>query len=123
MAHGHWASQVIGPDAGTGSGGGSGAGGGVLVVHLARDGNGEKLDKTWREIRDAMDAGIVPAVNYGTDEAYSGAHIGIINYAGKIEDLYGVAFLALGDGPSGYFNPYPVMMTTDTEDGYPRADK
>jgi hypothetical protein len=46
-----------------GSGGGGGSGGGYLAVH---DNNGT-LDKTWREIRSAIDAGYYVSSIYSSD--------------------------------------------------------
>ncbi len=44
----------------------SGSGGGVLVVHETVSGNVHTLDKTWQEISDAMDVGIVAV--FGVDD-------------------------------------------------------
>lgn len=44
-----------------GSGGGS-SGGGVLVVHETVSGDTHTLDKTWKQIADAVDSGGLPYV-------------------------------------------------------------
>ena len=94
-----WMKEII--DA---SGGGGGTGGGVLIVH---DNDGT-LDKTWKEISDAFDAGVLVHVYRNEDGLLSEETITML--ITNNTDMFGVSI-------SGY--PY----TTNTENGYPVSGK
>lgn len=57
----YWYKEIV--DA-IGSGGGGGTGVGVLVATATQSGAYVTLDKTWKELADAMESGIVPVVLY-----------------------------------------------------------
>lgn len=115
MAHGHWAFQVIGPDAGAGNGGGSGAGG-VFAVHANMDTDGVHLvfDKTYQEIVDAIAQGLLPVVHF-PPEPGDGSDSGLLGVFPV--DLYGystergayVISTCTGN----------LKFATDSTDGYP----
>lgn len=84
--------------------GGGGTGGGVLVVN---DNNGT-LDKTWKEISDAFDAGVLVHAYRNEDGLFSKEIITML--ITNNTDMFGVSI-------SGY--PY----TTNTENGYPVSGK
>ncbi len=84
-----------------------GGGGGVLVIHETVSGNTHTLDKTWKQIADAIDSGVLP-------------YAVIIDEVGKniIKNIFIVDSVAFGSGryivgvnDNGY-------ATTD-ENGYP----
>lgn len=83
------------------NGSGGGSGGGSFVIH--DDGTGT-LDKTWKEIHDALVAGMFVAVVSSFDE---GVGYNIIYQAVNIEGTYSV------DSVDG------ANFSTDSENGYP----
>ena len=93
-----------------GGGGGGSSGGGVLVVNETISEGTHTLDKTWKEISDAANAGtiIYYIIQSGGDE-------GTIMYATRI--VYdGVAYCADFSKIGG--NPYK-FFESETENGYP----
>lgn len=78
------------------------AGGGVFAVGFQDD--GETLDKTWKEIHDAVASRKLVFVIL--DDENWGSDIGIISYVGEAEDGYLVTA----------WNDY---YKTDSETGYP----
>ena len=113
MAHGHWASQVIGPDAGAGSGGGSGAGG-IFVVHgTMNEEQNMTLDKTWQQIVDAISDEQLPVVlSFMSDDGdgHPSASIYVISDVRYENSKYYVT----GDN---------VDFQTDSPNGYPSTLK
>lgn len=97
----YWYKEIV--DA-IGGGGGGGTGGGILVVH---DNDGT-LDKTWKEISDAFDAGALVHVYRNEDGLLSKEIITML--VTNNTDMFGVVI-------SGY--PY----ATNTENGYPVSGK
>lgn len=86
-----------------GSGGGGGTGGGILVVH---DNDGT-LDKTWKEISDAFDAGmLVHAYRNGDGLLFKEIITVLVT---NNTDIFGVSI-------SGY------QYSTNTENGYPVSE-
>lgn len=95
----YWYKEIV--DA-IGSGGGGGTGGGVLVVN---DDNGT-LDKTWKEISDAFDAGTLVHLYQNANGNLTKTVVNII--ATNNTDLYGVG-------------AHNAQYATTTENGYPAS--
>lgn len=88
------------------SGGGGGGGGGVLVVHST---NGT-LDKTWKEIHDAMGTSLAILL---ADSEYNGFTVSVGCEADWEGGDYWIGF--------GDFHANVTIFLTDSEDGYPQA--
>ena len=86
-----------------GSGGGGGTGGGAMVATATKSGAYVTLDKTWKELADAMESGIVPVVLYidGTNKYKE-----TVTIIQEASDYY-------------YANTSSFSFETDTETGYP----
>lgn len=95
---------------------GGGTGGGVLVLNITQDGT---LDKTWLEIKNALNAGqVVTIANYSiTPNEGMFAHI---VYA-KVEDgAYKVVIQEYLEPASGnVWQISALEASTDSENGYP----
>ena len=98
-----WMKEII--DA-SGGGGGGGGGGGVLVVHST---NGT-LDKTWKEIHDAMGTSLAILL---ADSEYNGFTVSVGCEADWEGGDYWIGF--------GDFHANVTIFLTDSEDGYPQA--
>lgn len=87
----------------SGSGGGGGTGGGALVVTATQSGAYVTLDKTWKELADAMESGIVPVILYndGTNKYKE-----TVTYINDMSDYY-------------YVSTSSFSFETETETGYP----
>lgn len=85
----------------------AGSGGGVLVVHANESG---ALDKTWQEMADAVEAGIVCTFHFGEIVSDNGLTVWYLTgiFAGDGE--YGVAVSNSGD---------TVTFIADSASGYP----
>lgn len=83
-----------------------GGGGGVLVVHST---NGT-LDKTWKEIHDAMGTSLAILL---ADSEYNGFTVSVGCEADWEGGDYWVGF--------GDFHSNVTIFLTDSEDGYPQA--
>ena len=86
-----------------GSGGGGGTGGGVLVATATQSGAYATLDKTWKELADAMESGIVPVILYNDGTNKYKETVTMIN---ETSDLYSVSTTSF-------------TFEVDTETGYP----
>lgn len=86
-----------------GSGGGGGTGGGVLVATATQSGAYATLDKTWKELADAMESGIVPVILYNDGTNKYKETVTMIN---ETSDLYSVSTTSFS-------------FEVDTETGYP----
>lgn len=89
---------------GGGSGGGS-SGGGTLKVNMTETESGDKtiytLDKTWKQISDAIENGTIPyMIDYGN---------GFVNILSEIHT----------DGSTVYSVNFGQVYETDSENGYP----
>ena len=89
--------------------GGSGGSGDTLVVNVVKDDSNERLDKTWQEIKDALDRAVIH-VTVGSIELY-----GIIPGVSEDSDMssYSVSFSGntyTTTSPDGY----PTMASTDS---------
>ena len=107
----YWYKEIV--DA-IGSGGGGGTGGGVLVLNTTQD---DTLDKTWLEIKNALNAGqVVTIANYAISPN-EGMFAHITNV--KVEDgVYKVIIqesIMQGHG----WEISAVEASTDSENGYP----
>lgn len=98
------------------SSGGGGGGSDFFEVHFDEDEG--TLDKTWKEIEDALLAGTVPfyVLTY-EEEIQAGTAMYLCNHVQRLESLYTTAFTAIvyNNGPA--FDS--VFFTTDSENGYP----
>lgn len=92
-------------DLGNVAGGGGGAG--ALIVHVI---NGT-LDKTWKEISDAVESGSVTALYDGNASDRS---IFCLSYVGTEEGNYMVVFIDFSSG-----SVVPLVCVATAEDGYP----
>ena len=82
---------------------GGGSTGGVMIVHM----NGNRLDKTWQEIFDAIRSGMLVMLNSVTEaEDFTSANNEFIQGASYVDDTYNVYI-----GVDNYF--------TTSSDGYP----
>ena len=96
-----------------GSGGGGGGGSGVLVVGVTIDGNTATLDKTWQEIYDASQAGVVVMSGLPQNIAYlSGL------YAGSIGDTIATPWVTEFTIMS-QSEVHSTQFDASTADGYP----
>lgn len=89
--------------------GGGGSGGGALRVNMTYEGSDVVLDKTWEEIVEAIDGGVLPYVYAGTDGS-----LGSIFYINQYEDTgsgYNVS-IKENDGTS-------TIFTASSKTGYP----
>jgi hypothetical protein len=109
----YWYKEIV--DA-IGSGGGGGTGGGALVLNITQD---DTLDKTWLEIKNALNAGqVVTIANYAlSPNAGMFAHI---VYA-KVEDgVYKVVIQEYIEPASdNVWQISAIEASTDSENGYP----
>lgn len=106
-----WMKEII--DA---SGGGGGTGGGVLILNITQN---NTLDKTWLEIKNALNAGqVVTIANYATSQD-EGMFAHIAN--AKVEDgVYKVIIQEYIVPASGnVWEISAVELSTDSENGYP----
>ena len=86
-----------------GSGGGGGTGGGAMVATATQSGAYVPLDKTWKELADAMESGIVPVILYNDGTNKYKETVTMIN---ETSDLYSVSTTSF-------------TFEVDTETGYP----
>ena len=90
-----------------GGGGGGSSGGGVLVIHETVSGTTHTLDKTWKQIADAVDSGGLPyavIVNEADGNIMKGVH--------TVESVaFGSGLYIVGLNNKGY--------ATNDENGYP----
>ena len=98
------------------SGGGGGGDNGFLEVHF--DENEETLDKTWKEIHDALLIGKIPYFVYSYETAgQSGTAMYLCTYTQILESIYVTCFSAI------VFNGEPVLdgwfFKADGENEYP----
>lgn len=84
------------------------------------------LDKTWKEIDDAIKAGKIPYFVY--TDSYDGIAVSAVYYCYssiEVEDntphLYNTLFVS-GGMQDGGFEPYPFYFTANSEDDYPFVD-
>ena len=90
-------------DNGSGGGGGGGTGGGTMVATATQSGAYVTLDKTWKELADAMESGIVPVVlNIDGTNKYKET----VTVIRETSDLYSVSTTSF-------------IFEVDTETGYP----
>ena len=96
--------------------GGGGGGSDFFEVHFDEDEG--TLDKTWKEINDALLAGTVPFFVLTYEEEFqAGTAMYLCNHVQRLESIYTTAFTAIvyNGGPS--FDG--IFFTTDSENGYP----
>ena len=98
------------------SGGGGSSVGGFFEVHLDEDLG--TLDKTWKEISDAIADGKIPffVISY-EEEAQAGTAMYLCNYVQRLESLYTTAFTAIVYNSGATLDCF--FFTTDSENGYP----
>lgn len=101
--------EIVALAKGLGGNGGGGSSGGVLVVH-ASDDDTPVLDKTWQEIKDAIDGGsVVMAITADNDVTYLAtvpAQYG--------EDTFVVSFIISGTTDTNVY-------IASSANGYPAA--
>ena len=90
-------------------GGGSGGGSGVLVVGHTTADDVITLDKTWQEISDAVDAGMVVTC-YGV--------LGCMCFVTGLNE-YSVALVYFSVSPGGGVNPHGLTFNAANASGYP----
>ena len=91
------------------------SGGGVLVVNVTEEETGESIvytmDKTWKEIHDALVSGPVQVV-YGDSDEWEVTYVShIFGYAGDYGVILSNGFTAFPGAGEAY--------ATDSENGYP----
>ena len=96
--------------------GGGGGGSDFFEVHYDEDTGA--LDKTWKEINDALLAGTVPffVLTYEV-EGQAGTAMYLCNYVQRLESLYTTAFTAIVYNSGATLDCF--FFTTDSENGYP----
>ena len=82
---------------------GGGTGGGAMVATATQSGAYVTLDKTWKELADAMESGIVPVILYNDGTNKYKETVTMIN---QTSDLYSVSTTSF-------------TFEVDTETGYP----
>lgn len=92
-------------------GGGGSSGGGVLMVHETISESTHTLDKTWKQISDAANAGTI--IYYITQDGYDEGHI---MYATRIvyDGVFYCAYFSNIGGGAIY-----AAFESETENGYP----
>jgi hypothetical protein len=86
-------------------------GGGALVVNLSIDGDDKfVMDKTWKEIRDAMATQVVVADFYVEEGQDLNRHL-VVETA-YAQGTYAVAIFS-------FSTQVKIILTTDNENGYP----
>lgn len=87
----------------------NGSGGdGNMVITQTREGTILTLDKTYKEILDALEAGTICVL---VDSSESGCYQYLVQSATYDTEVYTIAFVG-----------WEVLYQTDSEDGYPALD-
>lgn len=87
-----------------GGGGGGSSGGGALRVNVVAESGGKTLDKTWKQISDAIENGTIPYV--------------VDNESGFVNTLSSITAYEQ-DGAMVYIVEFGQTYETDSENGYP----
>lgn len=86
----------------------AGGGGGAMIITMSQDGDDTVLDKTYTEIKTAIESGIFPYL-LTTLTPDVPRYVALVGFYGYNSGLYGVVFSkSVGD---------PLTFTSETEDG------
>lgn len=107
-----------------------GSGGGTLVVHVEENEAHTTyvLDKTWNEILDAFESGIVPVLPFIYDDmGYEGFYYSLMSiWSGELDGVegtvYGVNFAYFTVDEESNVGGQRIEFTTDSDDGYPESE-
>lgn len=97
--------------------GGGGTGGGVLVCHI---GENNALDKTWQEIKDAINDGKVITIAMYNLSPETDGEFAFIVYASVDDGIYSVILATISTNMETMKGVMDIsILTTDSANGYP----
>ena len=101
------------------NGGGGGSGGGALVVTVTLDGSGTNrtMNKTWKEIYDALCNGNTVVARYTDDNEFT--------FQDNVDTVIAVEEMLYKDGGDHFFSvttTYLGSFNAESKDGYPTQE-
>lgn len=100
--------------------GGGGGGEKVLILHVIPDGEvGYHLDKTVKEIKDAVSAGCLVAYQPDVGQNVAIQYLANITYDYEYSKYLITFFMAYFDSYDGMFHPDGFVFEAETENDYP----